>query len=60
MSKSGRKPKGADVDKLSIRMELTGELKDKFIALMKVKGATTRKGLCHILITEAYEKIQRR
>lgn len=51
----GRKPKGRAKDKVSVRLDLTGLLKEKFDYLMKRYGATSGKSLLIILITEKYQ-----
>lgn len=54
----GRKRKDEPTESVSVRLDLTGQLKEKFLELKKIKGATTYKSLCHILITEAYQEAQ--
>jgi len=54
----GRKRKDEKTGKVSVRLELEGQLREKFLTLMKSRGATTYKDLCHILITEAYQELE--
>lgn len=55
----GRKPKTEQNNKpASVRLDLTGDLKRKFLELKKFYGATTNKSLCHILIAQKYEEVK--
>jgi len=54
----GRTPKNMPRYKITMRLELTGMLKDKFDYLKQKYGATTNKSLIEIIITEKYEELK--
>jgi len=45
-------------DKVTVRLNLTGELMRKFLELKGWYGATSYRNLCHMLITEKYEQMK--
>lgn len=55
----GRRKRDEPREKISVRLDLTGLLKDKLEYLMKKYGASTYKSLLEILIIEKYKEIEK-
>jgi len=56
----GRMSRDQKRDKIVVRLDLSGYLKEKFDYLMTRYGASTYKGLIEMLITEKYEQMNQR